>query len=139
MLYVMPAAGAGAVTVMVPVRSVQLAGLVATAVGAVGVVGTAATGTSTTVLQPDPLSTVIVCGPGRTLVYPPAGYGANAPPSKLNVSPAVAEVIVIVPVATVQVGSTVCVTGVAGAPGAAATVALASAEIQPAAFCAVTV
>jgi hypothetical protein len=35
----MPAAGAGTVTVIDPVRSVQVAGLVATAVGAAGAVG----------------------------------------------------------------------------------------------------
>src|SRR4029453_17049823 len=131
MLKVSPAVAE--VIVIVPVATVHV-GSTTFNVGAAGATGTAATGTSTTVLQPDPLSTVIVCGPGRTLVYPPAGYGANAPPSKLKVSPAVAEVIVIVPVATVQVGSPVWVTGAAGAPGAAATVALASAEIQPAAF-----
>ena len=34
-----PAAGAGAVTVIVPVRSVQVAGLVAVAVGGPGAVG----------------------------------------------------------------------------------------------------
>ena len=37
----MPAAGAGAVTVIVPVRSVQVVGLVAVAVGAAGAVGAA--------------------------------------------------------------------------------------------------
>ena len=54
-------------------------------------------------------------------------------------SPAVGEVIVIVPVATVQVGSTCAVVGVGGAPGAAAIVTSAAVEIQPAAFCAVIV
>ena len=54
----------------------------------------------------------------------------------LKVKPAVAEVIVIVPVGTAHVGSTVFRVGAVGATGAAATVVVASAEIQPAAFCA---
>ena len=53
---------------MVPVRSAHVAGEVADAVGAAGAVGASATGTSTTVVQPDPLSTVIVCGPEGTFV-----------------------------------------------------------------------
>src|SRR5688572_7733241 len=93
------------VIVIVPVATVHV-GSTTSSAGAAGAVGTSATGTSTAVVQPDPLSTVIVCGPGRTFVYPPAGYGPNTPLSKLKVSPAVAEVMVMVPVATVHVGST---------------------------------
>ena len=52
----------------------------------------------------------------------------------LKVNPAVAEVIVIVPVGTAHVGSTAFSAGAVGVAGAAATVAVASAEIQPAAF-----
>ena len=54
-------------------------------------------------------------------------------------SPAVGDVIVIVPVATVHVGSTAVVVGAAGAVGTAPIVTSAAAEIQPAAFCAVIV
>ena len=80
-----------------------------------------------------------MCGPVATPVYPPAGYAANAAPSRLNVSPAVADVTVIVPVATVQVGSTCVNVGAVGVAGCAAIVMLAAGDVQPAAFCAVRV
>src|SRR5204862_3432588 len=99
MLKVKPAVAE--VIVIVPVGTAHV-GSTTLSVGAVGIAGAAATGTSTTVVQPDPLSTVMVCGPGRILIYVPTAYEQNAPTSKLTVRPAVAEVIVIVPVATVK-------------------------------------
>src|SRR4029077_2036552 len=59
-----------------------------------------------------------VYGPLATRVYPPAGYAAYAAPSRLNVSPAVADVMVMVPVATAHVGF---IWAVVGATGAAST------------------
>ena len=81
----------------------------------------------------------IVCGPGFSPVYPPAGYAANAPPSRLNVSPAVDDVIVTVPVGVVQVGSVCASVGVGGVGGTAPIVSVAVPELHPLAFCATIV
>ena len=61
------------------------------------------------------------------------------PPLRLKVKPVVVDVMVMVPVATVQVGCTVLVVGAAGVGGCALTVTLVIEEIQPSLFCAVSV
>ena len=120
------------VTVIVPVGAVHV-GSVTLTVGAAGALGADAMVTSIVVVQPALFFTVMVCLPELSPVYPPVGYGANAPPSKLNSTPVVGEVIVMIPVDVVQVGSVTLAVGAGGAPGAPATVT-SILVVQPALF-----
>ena len=132
----MPAAGAGALTVIVPVAVAHVGCAVTLAVGAGGVAGCAFTVTLVTAdIHPLALCAINVCGPGATAVYPPAGYGAYGAPSRLKVKPAVTEVIVIVPVATVQVGSVTVAVGEGGVGGCGSiTTSADGGEMHPAAL-----
>ena len=127
------------VIVTVPVGVVQV-GSVCASVGVGGVGGTAPiVSVAVPELHPLAFCATIVCGPGFSPVYPPAGYAANAPPSRLNVSPAVDDVIVTVPVGVVQVGSVCASVGVGGVGGTAPIVSVAVPELHPLAFCATIV
>src|SRR5882757_9473506 len=127
------------VMVMVPVASVHVGSTCAVA-GAVGVAGC---GNNVVVvtgeIHPAALCAVSVCAPLARPGYPPAGYAAYAPPSRLKVSPVVVDVMVMVPVATVHVGSTCAVTGAVGVGGCGNNVVVVTGEIHPAALCAVSV
>jgi hypothetical protein len=122
-----------------PAETAQSGCVIMPMAGAVGVTGCASTVKLVRLeLQPFPFCAVSVCGPGAAK-YPFAGYGANAPPSRLNVNPIVGDVIVMVPVAVAHVGCTILMAG-AGGIGCALIITLDDeAEVHPAALATVNV
>ena len=127
----MPAAGAGAVTVIVPVGTAHVGCVVTLAVGAAGAVFGAAT--------PDPEELVQLFAVWVT-VYVPAVFTVMefvvAPLLHKIVAPLTIPVAVRVDVPS-QFSTTVTI-GAAGGVGAALTVTAVAAEIQPDAFLTVT-
>src|SRR4029453_7496697 len=105
------------VTVMVPVATVHVGSTAASV--AVGEFGAVSIAWFNVVSKPPDFLPLMVCVPVARPLQPEAGYTAYAPPSILNSSPAVAVVTVMVPVATVHVGSTAASVAV-GAFGAVA-------------------
>src|SRR5678809_595739 len=105
------------VTVIVPVGTLHVGSTTASV--AVGAFGAVAISFESVVSQPAAFLTLMLCGPVASPLHPPVGYTAYAPPSRLNSSPAVDVVTVIVPVGTLHVGSTTASVAV-GAFGAVA-------------------
>src|SRR6185312_1791773 len=123
------------VTVMVAVASEQ-GGCVTLVVGATGVPGCALTvAVAVPDIQPASFFTLMVCSPVVVVVYPVDGYAPYAPPSKLKVNPVVADVTVMVAVASDQVGCVTLVVGATGVPGCAFIVPLVADEMQPVLNC----
>src|SRR6266705_3011520 len=119
MLYVY-CAPSGAVTVIVPVATAQV-GSTTLALGVGGTAGAAFTVTDAVEVHPPASFTVNVYVFGATLLNMVDDW--KLIPSMLYVYCAPSgAVTVIVPVATVQVGSTTLAVGVGGVPGAAFTV-----------------
>ena len=121
---------------IVPVATVQI-GWVTVTKGAPGIAGCALTDALVTAdIHPAAFFAKTVCD--VFAVKPPyTNVAAYAPPSKLYVSPAT-PVIVIVPVATVQVGWVTVTAGAPGVAGCALMDALLTADMQPAALFAKT-
>ena len=113
-------APSGAVTAIVPVATVQVASTVVT-VGAGGAEGAGFTVTLADDVHPPDCFTVTVYVFGVTLLNTGEAWKFVASIEYVYCAPSGA-VTVIVPVATVHVGSTTVAVGAAGAPGAGFTV-----------------
>ena len=122
-----------------PVNMRQVGCVMMPTVGATGVTGCGSTIIFVTVeMQPKLFCAVRVCEP-EPAEYPPAGYAAYTLPSKLKIKPMVEDVIVMVPVAAVQVGCTIFTVGATGVGGCAFTTILVTGDKQKLMFCAISV
>ena len=133
-VYEIPAPGAGAVTVIVPVETVHVGCAVTVAVGAAGGVGTALT-VRGVAIDTHVISAVFL----TVMLWPPGTARVNvtdvwkSPPSRLYSNPAPRGAdTVIVPVGTVHVGCAVTLAvGAAGATGTSLTVNEVAVDTHP--------
>ena len=130
MLYVMPAAGAGVLIVIVPVATAHV-GCVSVVVGAAGGVGCGLMVTELAGEVHVPFLAVTLYVPGATLLNTPVVF-VYVDPSMLYVIPAAGAGVftVIVPVATAHVGCVSVVVGAAGGVGCGFIVTELAGEVQ---------